>query len=200
MHACVGAKSLQSCLTLCDPMYCSPPVSSVHEDSPGKNTLVGCHALFQGIFLTQGSNTHLLCLLHWQVGSLPLVPLESPMHNALLQNWYWVSQSRYEVLYEKTTIKYWMLTNTTFLFWQQNEKFQSTLVFQIIVSFCFMVLFSDWSLDTCQQSWGWGWVRRWNHKLKTVAPNAWNLERQSRCLSYELQFSVQAIWQLLNAE
>ena len=30
------------------------------------------HALLQGIFPTQGSNPHLLPLLHWQVGSLPL--------------------------------------------------------------------------------------------------------------------------------
>ena len=28
----------QSCLTLCDPMYCTPLGSSVHGDSPGKNT------------------------------------------------------------------------------------------------------------------------------------------------------------------
>ena len=35
-----------------------------------------CHALLQGIFPTQGSNPHLLCLLHWQPGSLPLVPPE----------------------------------------------------------------------------------------------------------------------------
>ena len=42
--------------------------------SPGKNTGVGCHALLQGIFPTQGSNPGLLRLLHWQVGSLPLVP------------------------------------------------------------------------------------------------------------------------------
>ena len=27
---CVHAKSLQLCLTLCDPMYCTPPGSSVH--------------------------------------------------------------------------------------------------------------------------------------------------------------------------
>ena len=39
-------------------------------DSPGKNTGVGCHALLQGIFLTQESNLH---LLHWQADSLPLV-------------------------------------------------------------------------------------------------------------------------------
>ena len=46
----------QSCLTLCDPMDCSLLSSSVSGDSPGKNTGVGCHALFQGIFPTQGSN------------------------------------------------------------------------------------------------------------------------------------------------
>ena len=38
------------------PVDCSPPGSSVHEDSPGKNTRVGCHALLQGIFPTQGLN------------------------------------------------------------------------------------------------------------------------------------------------
>ena len=50
------AKSLQSCLTLCNPMDCSPSGSSVHGDSPGKNTGIGCHDLLQGIFPTQGSN------------------------------------------------------------------------------------------------------------------------------------------------
>ena len=44
---------------------------------PGKNTGVGCHFLLQGIFLTQGSNSHLLHLLHWQAGSLPLSHLGS---------------------------------------------------------------------------------------------------------------------------
>ena len=34
---------------------------------PGKNTGVGCHFLLVGIFLTQGSNPYLLCLLNWQV-------------------------------------------------------------------------------------------------------------------------------------
>ena len=39
-----------------DPMDCSPAGSSVHEDSPGRSTGVGCYALLQGIFPTQGSN------------------------------------------------------------------------------------------------------------------------------------------------
>ena len=34
----------QSCRTPCDPMDCSPPDSSIHRDSPGKNTGVGHHA------------------------------------------------------------------------------------------------------------------------------------------------------------
>ena len=41
-------------------------------DSSNKNTGVGCHALLQGIFPTQGLNPHFLNLLHWQVGSLSL--------------------------------------------------------------------------------------------------------------------------------
>ena len=47
---------IQSCLTLCDPMDCSPPGSSIHGESPGKNTGVSCQALLQGIFPTQESN------------------------------------------------------------------------------------------------------------------------------------------------
>ena len=35
----------QSCPTLCNPTNYNLPGSSVHEDSPGKNTGVGCHAL-----------------------------------------------------------------------------------------------------------------------------------------------------------
>ena len=41
------------------------------QESQQKNTGVDCHALLQGNFLLQGSNPCPLCLLHWQVGSLP---------------------------------------------------------------------------------------------------------------------------------
>ena len=75
----VCAQLLQSCPTLCDPLDpMDLPSSSVHGDSPGKNTGVGCHSLLQGIFLTQESNLHLLSLLHWQAGSLPLAPPGKP--------------------------------------------------------------------------------------------------------------------------
>ena len=50
----------QLCPTLCDPMNCSPPGSSVHEIFQAKHTGVCCHFLLQGIFPTQGLNPGLL--------------------------------------------------------------------------------------------------------------------------------------------
>ena len=76
MFVCV--KSIQSCPTLCNPMDCRLPDSSVHRDSPGKNTGEGRHALFQGIYPNQGSNPCLLCLLRWQISSLLLASLGKP--------------------------------------------------------------------------------------------------------------------------
>ena len=70
---CVHAKLLQSCTSLCNPISFSLPDSSVHGILQAR-TGVGFHAVLQGVFPTQGSNPHLLCLLHWQAGSLPLAP------------------------------------------------------------------------------------------------------------------------------
>ena len=68
IYTCMHA---QSCLTRCNSMDLSPPGSSVHGDSPGKDTGVDCHAILQGIFPTQGSNPGLPPL---QVKSLPSKP------------------------------------------------------------------------------------------------------------------------------
>ena len=69
-------------------MDCSPPRSSVHVivDTHWsayplqylQNTGVCCHSLLQGSFPTQGSNPCLLCLLHWEVGSLSPTPPVKP--------------------------------------------------------------------------------------------------------------------------
>ena len=56
--------------SLCDPMDLTRFLCPL--DSPGKNTGMGCHAVFWGVFPTQKSNLDLLCLLHWQADSLPL--------------------------------------------------------------------------------------------------------------------------------
>ena len=49
----------QSSPSVFDSTDCSPPGSSVHEDPTGKNIIMGCHAILQGIFPTQGLNPSL---------------------------------------------------------------------------------------------------------------------------------------------
>ena len=111
MNGCVPwVLSLQLYPTLCGPMDCSPPGSSVHGDSPGKNTEVSCHALLKGIFPTQGLNPCLLCLLHWQVGSLPLAPpgkLDEWINNMIYsKDGILFAIKRNEVLIHATTYMY----------------------------------------------------------------------------------------------
>ena len=69
-HQCVCA---QSCPALCGftaRLHCP-------WNFPGKNTGVACHFLLQRIFPIQELNPY-LCLLLWQVDSLPLVPPGKP--------------------------------------------------------------------------------------------------------------------------
>ena len=81
-RAWVCAKLLQSCLTLCDPMDYIPPGPSVHGILQAR--ILEWVVLFQQIFPTQGLNPCLLCLLHWQVGPLPLAPPGKPLWRASL--------------------------------------------------------------------------------------------------------------------
>ena len=53
---CVSFLVTLSCPTFCDPKDYNPPGSSVHGDSPGKNTGMGCHVFLQEVFPTQRSN------------------------------------------------------------------------------------------------------------------------------------------------
>ena len=71
-RACVCAKSLQTCLTLCNPMDCSPEGSSVHPISQAR--------ILEWVAMpsSRGLNPCLLGLLHWQMGSFPLSHLGSP--------------------------------------------------------------------------------------------------------------------------
>ena len=71
----VVAQSIQSCPALCDPMDCSPPGSSVHG-------ILQARVLKWGALLSsRGLNPSLLCLLHWQAGSLTLVPSGKPLES-----------------------------------------------------------------------------------------------------------------------
>ena len=77
ISACLHAWLLRSRPTL-QPYELYPASLLCSWGFKGKTTGVGCHALLWEIFLTQGSNLHLLSLLHWQAGSLPLVPPRKP--------------------------------------------------------------------------------------------------------------------------
>ena len=72
-HLCC-AKSLQSCLTLCNPVDCSLPHFFVCGILQARILEWVATLSSRGIFPTQGLNPCLLSLLHWQVGSLPLLP------------------------------------------------------------------------------------------------------------------------------
>ena len=76
-HRVLCAQSLQSCPILCDPMDCSLPDSSVHGDSPGKNTRVGCHFLLQGSSQPR-DQTHVSCFSCTAADSLPPAPPGKP--------------------------------------------------------------------------------------------------------------------------
>ena len=73
-----GLVCLLCCLShvpLCANLYGWWPARVCPWNSPGKNTGVGCHSLLLWIFLTLGTNSHLLPLLYWQnvsyLGSVP---------------------------------------------------------------------------------------------------------------------------------
>ena len=69
----IHAKTLQLCLTLCDPMNWSPPGSSVHGILQAK--ILEWVAMPSSRESSQlRYRTQYLRLLHWQVGSLPLAP------------------------------------------------------------------------------------------------------------------------------
>ena len=111
---CMKVKSesevAQSCPTLSDPMDCMQPTRLLRPwDFPGKSTGVGCCVLLQGSNL-EGSNPYLLCILHWQVGSLPLGPPGKPMKCFTL--WRCCEKGKqkfpkYHFITGKSTISYW---------------------------------------------------------------------------------------------
>ena len=83
LHMCEHTKLLQSCLTLCDPMDYSLPVSSA--DGILQARILEWISLPSSRVSSQPRDqTHLsLHLLHWQAGSLPLVPPGKPIFTSL---------------------------------------------------------------------------------------------------------------------
>ena len=74
-YACMCA---QSCPTLCNPLVCNPPGSSVRGILQARILEWVAISFSRGIFLTQGLNQNLLRLLHWEADSLLLSHWGSP--------------------------------------------------------------------------------------------------------------------------
>ena len=85
-YACMQAESLQSCLTLCNRMDCSPPGSSVHGILQARILEWIAMPFSRGSSWPRGW-TCVSCLLHWQGGSLPLAPPGKPMHTYIPSFW-----------------------------------------------------------------------------------------------------------------
>ena len=101
VHVCSVAKS---CPTLCDPTDCSPQ-APLSMGFPRQEDWSGLPFLFQGIFPTQGSNLCLLCLLHWQMVSLPLSQLGSPDVKCICANKFTWNSANHSILCYYMTLK-----------------------------------------------------------------------------------------------
>ena len=76
-HVHERAKSVQSCLTLCEPVDCNPPGSSVHGIL--QTWILKWVAMPSSRGFSQPCDrTCVSCLLHWPMGSLQLVPPGKP--------------------------------------------------------------------------------------------------------------------------
>ena len=82
------AKSLRLCSTLCNPMDCIACQDPLAMGFSRQEYWNGLPCPLQGIFPNQGLNLSLLYPLHWQAGSLPLVPSGKPLTNSdsILEN------------------------------------------------------------------------------------------------------------------
>ena len=103
---------------------------------PGKNTGVGCHFLFQGIFPSQGLNWYLLCPLHWQVDSLSTAPSGKPSKGIcqLVKG----SKKQTGIVYK--TSKFLVCFSITFIYWCLNPPpfwFRCSIISLFVCAFIF---------------------------------------------------------------
>ena len=112
-------------------------------DSLRKNIRVSCHVLLQGILSAQGLNPHLLSLLHWQVTSLPLVPLTAPTYENKQQECltllfiFQVQKLRFVTLHSMEPLIIFC-NHATFSFFTQILLLSHHRFTQAVILLCFM--------------------------------------------------------------
>ena len=123
-YVCVCA---QSYLTLCDRLDCRRSVSRLTTkllcswNFISKKTGVSCSFLFQGNFLTQGSNSCLLHLLHWQADSLlpchlngiGRIPVNDSIDRCSFSLWISVQRFKNHITYRR--LKLWRIRQGTLM-------------------------------------------------------------------------------------
>ena len=108
-HTYVCAQSL-SCFQLLTPHGLEPARLLCPWDFSGKTTGVGCHLLFQGIFPTHGSNSH---LLHCRQISLQLSHQGSPYTHLYLPSF--LFSGLWKLIFFMLSIRYPCWKNSDFL-------------------------------------------------------------------------------------
>ena len=131
-HAC--ALSCFSSVQLSATLWTVAQLAPLSTGFSSKNTGMGCCALLQGIFPTQGSNLLPLSLLHWQVGSLPLVPPGKP------HSWAFILWTQNHYLF--------MMWFQTFL---QERFFPSP--FYTVLPWCLIPWYILWGIRMSWQPW-----------------------------------------------
>ena len=144
-------------------------------DFPGTNTAVGCHALFQRIFLTQGLNLCLLCLMHWQAGSLPLLPHgELFLHVTYNQYCFQFCSSAYFPLFPPWG-KHWFVVVVVQLL-SRVQHFVTPLSFTIsqsLLKLLCLVLLNLWLCGSQQTG---KFFKRWEYQF--TLPASWETSMQ----------------------
>ena len=128
-------------------------------DSTGKNTGVDCHALLQGIFPIQGLKLHLWCLLHWQAGSLLLVPSGKPIMISISPQ-----TSYFNGYYSRLHMQLLKLGEIRQLAWGQLENIDGISIgpHGCCQGFCSFIISEVWSLVQDEQIFV-EWMKRWKN-------------------------------------
>ena len=131
-NICACVLSHFSCVRLCNPwtvalrLFCP-------WDSPGKTTGLGCHALLQGNLSNPGIEL-ILCLLHWQEDSLPLVPPGKPFNNWGSMNFSKIVHSINNCVFVFQVYMIYMNANLFYNHWKKLKYLYSAIALHFVKS------------------------------------------------------------------
>ena len=123
----------QSCPTLCNPVDCSPPGSSIHGDSLDKDTGVGCHAPLLGNLPNPGIKPRSPAL---QTDSLPSEPPDAGKCR-LIKFIYLNLSPKYTHIQNTYSIRYSEEFFFSYLYYCSNECFIAYPLLKVLFLYLF---------------------------------------------------------------